>query len=34
MGVITKYFCLAEENFINAAEVGFHSIGAIPKNNA
>lgn len=31
--VITKYFCLTEENFINAATIGFHSIGAIAKNN-
>lgn len=25
----TKYFCLSEENFIDAAYMGFHSIGAI-----
>lgn len=29
--VATKYFCLSEEYFIEAAEFGFHSIGAIPK---
>lgn len=27
--VITKYFCLTEESFVNAAAIGFHSIGAI-----
>lgn len=27
--VINKYFCLTDEYFINAAEIGFHSIGAI-----
>lgn len=27
--VTTKYFCLSENSFVNAAEVGFHSIGAI-----
>ena len=27
--VVNKYFCLTDEYFINAAEVGFHSIGAI-----
>lgn len=27
--VTTKYFCLSENSFVNAAEIGFHSIGAI-----
>ena len=27
--VTTKYFCLSENSFTNAAEIGFHSIGAI-----
>lgn len=30
--VMTKYFCLTEESFLNSAEVGFRSIGAISKN--
>lgn len=30
--VVTKYFCLSEENFVEAATVGFHSIGAIARN--
>ena len=30
--VTTKYFCLTEENFKDAAEIGFHSIGAILRN--
>ncbi len=30
-GVITKYFCLTEESFIAAAEMGFRSIGSIAK---
>lgn len=29
--VITKYFCLTEESFIKAAEIGFHSIAAISR---
>lgn len=27
--VTTKYFCLTEKSFIDASEIGFHSIGAI-----
>jgi hypothetical protein len=27
--VVNKYFCLTDEYFVNAAEIGFHSIGAI-----
>lgn len=27
--VVTKYYCLTDEFFIGAAEIGFHSIGAI-----
>ena len=30
--VTTKYFCLTEETFIDAAEIGFRSIGAIHRN--
>lgn len=30
--ITTKYFCLTEENFLRAAEIGFRSIGAIFKN--
>lgn len=30
--VMTKYFCLTEESFMDAAEVGFRSIGAIFRN--
>lgn len=30
--IVTKYYCLTEESFIRAAEVGFHSIGAICRN--
>lgn len=30
--VITKYFCLTEDNFLDAAKVGFRSIGAIIRN--
>lgn len=30
--ITTKYFCYTDENFSNAAEVGFRSIGAIFKN--
>lgn len=30
--VTTKYFCITEESFMNAAEIGFHSIGAIFRN--
>ncbi len=29
--VTTKYFCLSEEYFKEAAELGFHSIGSIPR---
>ncbi len=29
--VATKYFCLSEEYFREAAELGFHSIGSIPR---
>ncbi len=29
MHVVTKYFCLNEDTFMAAAEIGFHSIGAI-----
>lgn len=31
--VVSKYFCLTEESFINVATIGFHSIGAIAKSN-
>ena len=31
-GITTKYFCLTDETFTQAAEIGFHSIGAIFKN--
>lgn len=27
--VLTKYFCLTEDYFLNAAEIGFHSIGSM-----
>lgn len=30
--VVTKYFCLSEEYFVEAATIGFHSIGAINRN--
>ncbi len=30
--ITTKYFCITEESFVNAAEIGFHSIGAISRN--
>lgn len=30
--IVTKYFCLTEESFLRAAEIGFHSIGAIFRN--
>ena len=30
--VNTKYFCLSEESFVNAATIGFHSIGSIARN--
>lgn len=30
--VTTKYFCLTEDTFINVAEIGFRSIGAIFRN--
>ena len=30
--VVTKYYCLTDETFINAAEVGFRAIGAISRN--
>lgn len=30
--VMTKYFCLTEGSFMNAAEAGFRSIGAISRN--
>lgn len=30
--ITTKYFCFTEETFINAAEIGFRSIGAISRN--
>lgn len=30
--VTSKYFCFTEESFIKAAEIGFHSIGAIFRN--
>lgn len=30
--IVTKYFCLTEESFLEAAEIGFHSIGAINVN--
>lgn len=29
--IVTKYFCITDDNFINAAEIGFRSIGAISK---
>lgn len=29
--VVTKYYCLTDEYFMGAAEVGFHSIGAISR---
>ncbi len=29
--VRTKYFCLTEDDIINAAEIGFHSIGVMEK---
>lgn len=29
--VVTKYYCLTDEFFMGAAEIGFHSIGAISK---
>lgn len=29
--VITKYYCLTDEYFIKAAEIGFHSIGSISR---
>lgn len=30
--VITKYFCITENNFLDAAEIGFRSIGVINRN--
>ena len=30
--ILTKYFCLTEEFFLEAAEVGFRSIGSISRN--
>lgn len=30
--VVTKYFCLTEANFLQVAEVGFHSIGSMSRN--
>ena len=30
--IVTKYFCLTEDSFLEAAEIGFHSIGAINTN--
>lgn len=30
--LMTKYFCLSEENFINAATIGFRSIGSFARN--
>lgn len=30
--VVTKYYCLTDETFINVAEVGFRAIGAISRN--
>lgn len=30
--ITTKYFCLTEETFMDAAEIGFRSIGAILRN--
>ena len=30
--MVTKYFCLTDENVVRAAEVGFHSIGSILRN--
>lgn len=32
MDVTTKYFCISEDYFMNAAETGFHSIGSLPRN--
>ncbi len=29
--IVTKYFCLTEETFVHAAEIGFHSIMAISR---
>uniref|UniRef100_UPI0025A15F42 hypothetical protein n=1 Tax=Klebsiella pneumoniae TaxID=573 RepID=UPI0025A15F42 len=29
--VTTRYFCLGEQNVVNAATIGFRSIGSIPK---
>ena len=29
--VMTKYLCLSEETFMNAAKIGFHSIGSISR---
>lgn len=29
--VVTKYFCLTEESFLQVAEIGFHSIGSIDR---
>lgn len=30
--ISTKYFCLTENSFLDAAEIGFHSIGAVNLN--
>ena len=32
LNITTKYFCITEESFVSAAEIGFHSIGAISRN--
>lgn len=29
--IVTKYFCITDANFVDAAEIGFRSIGAISK---
>lgn len=31
-GALTKYFCLTENSFLDAAEIGFRSIGSISRN--
>ena len=31
-GALTKYFCLTENSFLEAAEIGFRSIGSISRN--
>lgn len=32
LDVTTKYFCLSEKYFVEAAKIGFHSIGSIARN--